>query len=168
MPSPVGHALGGIAAAWAAIPPGSRRRHAVGCAAAVAALGAAPDLDLLFLPVHRGPTHSFGAAALAGLAVFAIARDARWALAAAAAWASHIVLDWLGADTRLPSGVMALWPYSTGYFESTLHLFPAVSRRYWLPEFWIYNSRALAVELLVLLPIAWAVVAASRRRDRRA
>jgi membrane-bound metal-dependent hydrolase YbcI (DUF457 family) len=159
----VGHALGGIAAAWALVPPESRRRHAVGSAALVAAFGVAPDLDL-FLPVHRGVTHSVGAAVLAGLAVLAVTRNIRWAAAAAAAWTSHVLLDWLGTDTRPPIGVMAFWPFSTQYVESSLHLFPAVSRRYRLAEFWVYNLAALGVELAILVPVTWLVVRACRRR----
>jgi hypothetical protein len=62
---------------------------------------------------------------------------------------------------------MALWPFSRRYFESAWHLFPAVSRRYWLAEFWFYNLNALAVEVCVMAPIAWLVIALSRRRNGR-
>ena len=39
----------------------------------------------------------------------------------------------------------------------------AISRRYWLPEFWTYNLRALARELLVFVPLV-AFVLRYRRR----
>jgi membrane-bound metal-dependent hydrolase YbcI (DUF457 family) len=165
MPSPVGHALGGIAAGWVLIPCEARQRHPVPAAAALAALAVAPDLDLL-VHAHRGPTHSLGAALLAGLAVFAVTRSPRWGIAAAAAWSSHVLLDWLGTDTRPPFGLMALWPVSRAYFESTLHIFPAISRRYWLAEFWYYNLKALAVELCVMVPVTWLVIALSRRWEK--
>ena len=58
MPSPIGHALGGIAAGWA-IAPVKNARNAV----LLAGAGAAADLDLL-VGTHRGPTHSLGAAVL--------------------------------------------------------------------------------------------------------
>jgi hypothetical protein len=49
------------------------------------------------------------------------------------------------------------------YYDSALHLFPAISRRYWLPEFWLYTLRALAVEVVILGSITWAVVAWRRK-----
>jgi hypothetical protein len=39
----------------------------------------------------------------------------------------------------------------------------AISRRYWLPEFWTFNALALARELVILLPLAWLVFTARRR-----
>jgi hypothetical protein len=39
----------------------------------------------------------------------------------------------------------------------------AISRRYWLPEFWTFNMYALGRELLILVPIAMAVLAKRRR-----
>jgi inner membrane protein len=77
MPSPVGHALAGIAVAWAAdLAPGRRAWRATDQAASLFAraggtltlvcgvLAAAPDLDLLFLSRHRAVTHSLGAVIL--------------------------------------------------------------------------------------------------------
>src|SRR5437764_2165353 len=95
VPSPVGHALGGIAIAWPVVPRKNRQDALI-----LAAIAIAPDLDLLF-ETHRGESHSVGAAAIAGLIVglFAFAaaplrRDAlRWGVAAALAWGSHVLLD---------------------------------------------------------------------------
>jgi membrane-bound metal-dependent hydrolase YbcI (DUF457 family) len=166
MPSPVGHALGGIAAAWVAVPSEARRHRAVGSALVVAALAVAPDLDLL-IHDHRGFAHSLGMAVVAGLIAWGLTRQPRWGLAATAAIASHVFLDWLGTDTRPPIGVMAFWPVSRQYFESALHLFPAVSRRYWLAEFWVYNFKALAVEVCLLGPVTWVVLARVGRGERQ-
>ena len=80
-----------------------------------------------------------------------------------AACASHTLLDWLGTDTAPPIGIMALWPFSRGYYESQLHVFMAISRRYWLPEFWTYNLRALVRELVILLPVVGLVIRYRRR-----
>ena len=63
MPSPVGHALGGIVAGWRAVPDGARRADTLRTALIVGAFGVAPDLDLL-VHDHRGPAHSLGAAIL--------------------------------------------------------------------------------------------------------
>jgi hypothetical protein len=93
-----------------------------------------------------------------------LTRNVRWGSAASAAWGSHVLLDWLAADTSPPIGEMALWPLTRSYYESSVHLFPAVSRRYWLMEFWTYNVKALAIELAILAPIAAAVVVWGRRK----
>src|SRR5919197_3123259 len=99
--------------------------------------GAAADLDLL-VGIHRGPTHSLGATLLTFVVVGLVTRNVWWGTAASAAWASHVALDWLSTDTTPPIGEMALWPLTRAYYDSALHLFPAISRRYWLPEFWLY------------------------------
>jgi hypothetical protein len=174
MPSPIGHALAGIAAGWLIDPPRARdTRGALGRAAVFALAGMAPDVDLLF-GTHRGPTHGVGAAVIAGAAAWVCGAGfrvsgtgwitaVRFALAVAAAYATHTLLDWLGTDTSPPIGPMALWPASRDYYESGLHVFMAISRRYWLPGFWTYNLRALARELVILAPVAAAVVFFRRR-----
>jgi inner membrane protein len=150
MPSPLGHALGGLAAGWVVVPPSIRSRNWTD-AAWFAAAGVAADLDLL-AGAHSGPTHSIGAAALVGLATFLARSRGRFALAVSAAYASHILLDWLGSDGAPPIGIMALWPFTREYYESRFHVFYAISRRYWLPDFWVLNMRALAREAIVLVP----------------
>jgi len=87
----------------------------------------------------------------------------RFGVAVMAACASHTLLDWLGTDWSPPSGIMALWPFSSDYYESHLHVFRAISRRYWLPEFLTWNARALAGELAILLPLTALVFFARRR-----
>ena len=89
--------------------------------------------------------------------------DVRTACASAIAYASHTLLDWLGTDSSPPIGIMALWPFSRGYYESSWHVFLAISRRYWLPEFWTFNLYALARELLILVPIALVLRLVRRR-----
>ena len=77
-------------------------------------------------------------------------------LGVAAAWASHVLLDWLGSDTSPPIGIMALWPFSDGFYQSSLFLFDAISRRYWLPqEFIWHNLRAAVGELVILAPLVY-------------
>lgn len=155
----MGHALGALL-----LTAPLRARYRLGGAAAivVATAAIAPDLDLL-AGRHSAETHSVGAAALAALAVFLVLRArvrpraALWAALAGAAVLSHALLDWLGSDTSAPIGIMALWPFSRGYYESDAHVFMAVSRRYWLQEFWVYNLSVLARELLLLgIPAAIA------------
>ncbi|SRR6266542_6281359 len=163
MPSPIGHALAGIAAAWSLAPAERAGAPALRRAIVYGLVAASPDLDLL-LGAHSGPTHGLGAAAIAGALAWVFMRSRgigkadRLACAIAAAYASHTLLDWLGTDTAPPIGIMALWPVSRGYYESHLHVFMAISRRYWLPEFWTYNLRALVRELLMLVPIVGILI----------
>jgi membrane-bound metal-dependent hydrolase YbcI (DUF457 family) len=133
-----------------------------------AAMGMAADLDLL-VGAHSGPTHGLGAAIIVGIATWLVLQmrgvtgGARTACASAIAYATHTLLDWLGTDSSPPIGIMALWPFSRGYYESSWHVFMAISRRYWLPEFWTFNIYALARELLILVPIALVVLMTRRR-----
>lgn len=163
MPSPVGHALGGLVAAFVVNSFARRPRLTLPILAASAALSVAPDLDLLAFS-HRTYTHSIGAVALVGVASWLFLR-ARHSNAAAAgvltaAYASHLVLDLLSKDTARPSGLTALWPFTARYYKSGLDLFGEISRRYWLPEeFVLGNLRAASWELAVLAPLlilAWA------------
>jgi hypothetical protein len=147
---------------------GVDRRVLLRDAALFGAAGAAADLDLL-VGAHSGPSHGLGAAVLVGVAIFIAQR--RWPavfpksavglvpLAMAVAYASHTLLDWLGTDSRAPIGIMALWPLTREYYESSLHVFMGVSRRYWLPGFWRHNLLALLRELAILLPTLGLVLA---------
>jgi membrane-bound metal-dependent hydrolase YbcI (DUF457 family) len=169
MPSPVGHALAGLAAGWlvdgAPALSGLRvKERALSVALGFAALGAAPDLDLL-VGAHSRQTHSVGASLLVGLAVAVVWRRWRLGVATAAAWGSHVLLDWLGTDGTPPIGVMALWPWSNGFYESSAHLFLPIERRWWLAHFVSHNLRALIRELLILVPVV--VVAWWWRRGTR-
>ena len=180
MPTPLAHALGGVAAgclvvAASVLAPGPRRwrdefeRFLVRSGprrslAGFACLAVLPDLDLL-LGIHSGATHSVGAMLIAAAVAGAWARTAgpHVAVAAAAVYGSHILLDWLGADPSAPRGVMALWPLSREFHLSDAHLFLRVCREYWLADCWWNNLRAVARELVILGPIAVAAVFAARR-----
>jgi inner membrane protein len=125
--------------------------------------GAAADLDLLF-GVHSGPTHGVGFALIAGAIAWLVCSSLprssgrlRVAIAAAAAYASHPLLDWLSTDTSAPIGIMALWPLTTDYYLSPFRIFLPLLRRYSPPEFWLLNLRAVIRELLILGPLLWIV-----------
>jgi membrane-bound metal-dependent hydrolase YbcI (DUF457 family) len=158
MPSPIGHALGGIAIGWHATP-----RQNLQTAAILAAVAIAPDLDLVF-GTHREISHSIGAAVAAGLVALIATRSPRWGLAIALAWASHVLFDWLSNDTRPPVGVMALWPFTRDYYKAGIEIFPPVSRRYWESRFWLYNLRAVVAEVVILGPLFVLSVASTVRR----
>jgi hypothetical protein len=181
MPSPFGHSLAGLAVAWAAdLLPGDRawraapasaswyRRAGNGLTAACAVLAMAPDLDLAFTR-HRTYTHSVGAVLVVGLIALAIAawraRHAeapkarrRVALMCAAAYASHLLLDWLGVDLYPPLGLQALWPFDSGWYISGLDWFRQTRREQLFTWPVIeQNLLAIAQEMAILVPIAAAL-----------
>ena len=169
MPSPVGHALGGLAVGLVTSARPDWRWLAVCACAAVL-----PDADFLLPIRHRGPSHSLGAVGIVGVTAFAWmklsahGRDAaRVSLAIAAAYATHVLFDWLGADSSTPRGLMALWPFTTTFFISDLDVFSSVDRRYWLDGFWRRSAISLARELAILVPLVAAAWWATRNRSRR-
>jgi len=182
MPSPLGHMLGGVAAGWlvSGVPVRGGRHAAadrVRSAVTYACLGALPDLDLL-VGVHRGPTHSIGAALIVGIAAGALLyftgvrrsllSTTTLAAACGAAFGSHVLLDWLSHDNSAPIGVMALWPLERAYYSSDLHVFMAISRRYYHGWRFVWqNLVAITRELAILLPLVSLVVMLRQRRERR-
>lgn len=175
VPSPLGHALGGVfvgvlARRW------SPRFTAPPRWALLACVAMAPDLDLL-VGRHSGETHSLGAVCLVWLAAFGIRRwgPARaplssalgWALACGAAYTSHLLLDALGTDNARPIGIMAFWPLSANYVKFPLQLFPPVPRNPLSARFWSGMPMALFIECLTLCPMVWLASRAGRQRHRR-
>jgi inner membrane protein len=173
MPSPVGHALAGVAVAWVAdLVPGRRAWRTAGPATSpfvraggiltlvCGALAVAPDLDLLVLR-HRAITHSLGAVIIVFIVATAVTGwvtrglpVVRIGLMCAAAYGSHLLLDWLAVDTTLPYGLQALWPFSDSWFISGVDLFPGTERRDILSLAAIRtNLRALSYETAILLPV---------------
>lgn len=187
MPSPLGHAVAGLAAGWLiagaparqistshrATPHNAHQPWISTWRAAFvfAGLAVAPDLDLL-VGAHSMHTHSLGAALIVMLAVAALTptHARRWtaAFACGAAYATHTLLDWMGNDTTPPIGIMALWPFTSDYYESNLHFFMAITRRYWLPGFWTHNLIAMLREIGTLVPLALVIYFLRRPRVRNA
>ena len=177
MPSPLGHALAGVAIAWSA--EAIKRRpidFARGSTLAVAGAGlaVAADLDWLYWPAHRAMTHSL-MAAVAAAALIAIvkwrqrsAETAIVALVCGLAYGSHLLLDWLGGDTKIPAGIQLLWPFSDSWFISPVGLFRATDLGGFFKP-WTMVSNALAVlrELVVMVPVAFAAHAWRQRRLQR-
>ena len=163
--------MAGVAAAWTAdLVPGCRAwrsappkaswysRAGNGLTAACALVGAAPDLDLV-LHIHRTFTHSAGAVIFVGLFAAALAANAerpiaRVALMCGGAYGSHVLLDWLAADSSSPYGLQVLWPFSDGWFISGWNVFPQTVRRHFLtPAVIAQNVRAVVQEVAILGPV---------------
>lgn len=172
MPSPIAHALGGAAVVWLAdrTPgrPASNARVAIACA-----LAALPDADLLLPIAHRTVTHSLVAVAIVFLTISIAGAvtgkvTMRLALICAAAYASHLLLDWLQADPTPPFGIQLLWPLSSEWFISGLNIFKATERRDLLDVAVMKrNLIAVAQEIVIMTPVAaaaWLVRARTFKR----
>ena len=164
MPTPLGHALGGLAAGWAVAGPARDRYGIIQQSLWLALFGAAADLDLL-VGRHRAESHSLGAAVLvATLAAWPLARAgviadgrARTWLAVVAAWATHPLLDALAVDNGPPIGIMAFWPVSTGHVQTGWAVFLPVLREYWVARALKYDLWAALRETAILVPVCAAV-----------
>jgi membrane-bound metal-dependent hydrolase YbcI (DUF457 family) len=180
MPSPLGHLMAGAmiglagefdSARGAETAPLARgdsalalvRRSITPLVVVCAGLAASPDLDML-VHAHRTWSHSLGAAG----AVWAPAAVVAWRLRlpvlkvatiCAAAYGSHVVLDWLAYPDFPTSGPMALWPFSHRHYSSGLDLFLELRprTRWGLRGMVAANLHALAREMLVLLPPLLAI-----------
>jgi len=168
MPSPIGHALAGLAIARSAgrspdsvqtagLPP---RYLLILCIA----LAVVPDLDLIYHLIHRTVTHSFVAAAFVTIVIAAVTGwvtgriDWRVTFVCGSAYLSHIALDWLGQDLNRPRGIQMLWPFSSDWFISGWDLFRATERArpFSLPTI-LHNARTAAQEVLTFAPILLAL-----------
>jgi len=170
MPSPIGHALAGVAVAWAAdlvpgdrawrLAPGTaswRERAGNGLTLLCAGLAAAPDLDLAFV-AHRTMTHSLVAVAFVAVVAAIVAASTgrpvvRITLMCAAAYGSHLLMDWLGVDLYPPRGIQLLWPFSQEWYISDADIFRQTARlRIFTRGPMMTNVRAVLQEFAILGP----------------
>jgi membrane-bound metal-dependent hydrolase YbcI (DUF457 family) len=175
MPSPICHALAGVAAAWTVdLIPGDRawrrspdtaswyQRAGGRLTLACALLGAAPDLDLAFMD-HRTVTHSIGAVCTVAVGAALFAGNARRPIArvtlmCASAYASHLLLDWLGVDRYPPLGLQLMWPINKTWYISGVDLFRQTAhRRIFTRGPMMVNARAIAQEIAILGPVLVAL-----------
>ncbi len=84
-------------------------------------------------------------------------------LSAAGAYATHVLLDWLGSDPVFPFGIMALWPFKQTYHLSNQQWFLSVCREYWLPSCWWHNTQALIWKVVVFGLLALAAILLLKR-----
>ena len=172
MPSPLGHLLGGVAAAWTAdLVPGDRRwrtaprtaswyrRAGDGLTAICAALAVLADLDLS-LQGHRTITHSVTAAVIvaivaAGVTKWVTERSVvRVASMCAGAYLTHLLFDWMAADTFYPYGIQLFWPFSGSWHISGWDVFLQTERYRVLGAAAMAKNVAAAVgEIAVLVPL---------------
>jgi inner membrane protein len=120
-----------------------------------AGLAMLPDADLLIPGTHRMGTHSVVAAALVFIvAAVVTGKVTRTAMICGAAYASHLLLDWLGADDFPPRGLQLFWPLTSEWYISGLDVFRQTARRQFLTAPIIrQNAIAVVQELAILVPI---------------
>lgn len=183
MATPLGHGLAGIVVLILA--DRDRPRQSAYPFLLVVCFAVAPDLDVLpgllrGTPAlfHQGISHSFGFAIAAGLIGAGLFHIKGWSafngfLLASCAYASHLFLDLLGPDKRLPYGIPLLWPLSSRPFLSPIALLPGMhhvrttdaSNLELLRGIldW-YNLRALAIEALFVGPFVPLAIWLKRRK----
>jgi membrane-bound metal-dependent hydrolase YbcI (DUF457 family) len=178
MPSPIGHALAGLAIGLVVEPstraePASTPSRFSTFAVVGAVVAALPDADLLYSPIHRGMSHSIGVTIVLMIITAAVTGWVtggvrwRWVLLMGAAHASHIVMDWLGTDHYAPPGLEALWPFSHRFYISGWDIFPPTERRLFVPGAIATDLRAVLTEIAIMGPVvAIAWIAKRKRRSR--
>jgi len=180
MATPIGHSLAAYAIYRVLVPAENRRAALLLCAAVMAT---APDLD--FVPgiltgapatYHQGVSHSLAFGVVAGVtsavALRAVAGTAARLgfLLGFLCYASHLVLDLFGADSRPPYGIPLFWPFSDHTFLAPVPLLLGVSHAgrasastgEWVNAvLTLYNVAAVGLEIVLILPF---VLLARRRR----
>jgi hypothetical protein len=173
MPSPIGHSLGSLAVGWLTGRPAPPWRDLLIQIVVLAAIGMAPDLDLLW-GRHSRETHSIGAAVLVGF----VASWQRWPVGpasragifvcVAATWFIHPVMDAFSIDNADPVGVMLWWPFSGSFVHSAYAFFDPISRHWNSPDIWRHNFTAALHEIGRLAPLAVVVLLIKRQRGKGA
>ena len=183
MATPLGHSLAGYAICQFVTPKTSNpSRDWQLLSISMAQL---PDLD--FLPgflmgrptlYHQGITHSIGFALLISLGTAIICRLRGKPFSAAfslcfLSYLSHLLLDMLSPDGRLPYGIPLLWPLSSAHFTGPMALLLGVHHAdSHLASVWDWvksllhpsNLAALALETFWLVP--WILWGRRYRRSR--
>jgi hypothetical protein len=76
----------------------------------------------------------------------------------AAAYGSHLLLDWLGVDRYPPLGLQLLWPINHEWYISGVDLFRQTARqRIFTRGPMLVNVRAILQEIAILAPVVVAL-----------
>jgi inner membrane protein len=184
MATPLGHGILGIAAGRF----GMRWVGDVDWRWYLFAAVAANAADLDFVPglfvgdlnrFHHQISHSILAALVFGLLASLTlwrftATPARVGVVGAGLYGTHLLLDCVTYDGRLPHGMPLLWPFSDAYYAAPFTLFGGVkhgvpgdgSLAVFAQMLSWQNLRIMGIEVLVLLPVAvllWSLGGAGGR-----
>ena len=139
----------------------------------------APDLD--FIPglllgkpnlFHHGISHSIAIGIILAIflsslpKMYEIVNERQRFLIYSTLYCSHLFLDYISVDSRLPFGIPVFWPFSSEYFIISYPLLPPIIhgemtnagiRQFFSSIFSIQNLYAIFMELAVMLPIMLTV-----------
>ena len=122
----------------------------------------APDLD--FIPgicighahrFHHGITHTLGFSlffALILCLVPKLRKKTNFIIFFLLGF-THVIVDFLGADTSYPFGVMLFWPFTKKYFISSYSVFLDIHKTTLHSLFDLHNLKAMTLETLIFLPV---------------
>lgn len=181
MPSPVGHALIGFAAANLIL----RRKVYQSIAWMLFVVFAANAADLDFIPgwilgdinrFHHGISHSIGMSLFFAWSCYLVSRwftdqTKQVFLLALVLYCSHLLSDYLGVDAVEPYGAPFLWPLSQDYYLAPVQIFRAVEHgnvgetpiTVFDKIFSVKNVIAVCVEVFIVVPV-WAFTLWMSRR----
>jgi membrane-bound metal-dependent hydrolase YbcI (DUF457 family) len=168
MPTPVGHALGGIITA-SLLKSNWKKNWLI--FALLIFFAELPDIDFLFGIIegdankyHHQFTHSFVFvlfAALLGSIIInklGIMHFSKSFVLFSVAGASHLIFDLLALDTSEPFGAPVFWPFWNGFVISPVTIFSDVHRSsassaFFPSLFSLHNFKTVLIEVLLLGPI---------------
>ena len=122
----------------------------------------APDLD--FIPgicighanrFHHGITHTLGFFVFFATILYWVPklRKKKNFIIFFLLYFTHVIVDFLGADTSYPFGVMLFWPFTKKYFISSYSIFLDIHKTTLYSLFDLHNFEAMALEALIFLPV---------------
>ena len=147
----------------------------------------APDFDfipgiLIGIPnyFHHGISHSFGVGALVSVMLVIISRvkkkqSEKKFLLYFSIYCSHLFLDYISLDGRLPLGIPVFWPFSNKYYISPYLILPPIMHsaqdnatlgQFLNGVFSIHNLYVILLETIVMSPVI-AVLVIVRLRQRK-
>ena len=179
MASPVAHALGAYACLVTLRPEvvADPRKHKIAIAAA-AILGPLADADFFVARFTVNPafqhhyfTHSIPFLCVFFLFCYLLLRIFRadalnLAMLGAAAYSTHLLLDYFTQDGSYPYGIPLLWPFTDHHFLAPVELFRSIHRGSWRTLFGLTNVKAAACEIALLAPAAFLAWYRARRLSR--
>jgi hypothetical protein len=178
MPTPVAHSI--LGAAWAVgvfmptrltlrLTWDHLRRHPWPYLFVVG-LSLAPDVDYVpglltgsLSAFHQVTTHSITWCLLLGAGVLFLmplkmaSSKLRWGMAVLGALGIHLLADVCTVDLSQPVGIPLLWPWTDLRVNGPLLIFLNVEKDSVSAAFQVWNLKVLARELLLTLPLVWAV-----------
>ncbi|MCD6472392.1 metal-dependent hydrolase [Candidatus Aerophobetes bacterium] len=122
----------------------------------------APDLDLIpgiFIGhanrFHHGITHTLGFSIFVALILCLVPkfRKKKNFIIFFLLYFTHVIADFLCADTTSPFGVMLFWPFTKKYFISFYTIFLDIHKTTLRSLFDLHNFKAIIIEVLIFLPI---------------